>query len=338
MTASTLFSDYLSALGVPHTKSYADRLYRTMSFRSLFGLSKLFQQYGVESEGLVLEDKQEIHKLPVPFLARTGEGFVIVTGIDGDSIHYLTQGVPEVMPLSGFVDAWSGLVFMAYPAKESAEPDYLAHKRSEWLDRAKGWVLQMCVAVLFVYLFVGNGLYAHMSAWFITALDAAGLYLTYLLVQKSSNIRNRAADRFCRVLQEGGCDSILEMKASKFFGLFGWSEVGFAYFSVSLLAVLIFPQSIQYLALCNACCLPFTVWSIWYQKCRARVWCTLCVSVQCTLWLLFLCYLAGGWFKGVWPPGAGFWVLAVSYVTALLGFNRLMPMFDKSKPQEYDEN
>ena len=52
-----------------------------------------------------------------------------------------------------------------------------------------------------------------------------------------------------------GCDSVLETKASKFFGIFGWSEVGFSYFSVSLLTLLIFPQWICYLALLQ-CLLP----------------------------------------------------------------------------------
>ena len=135
----------------------------------------------------------------------------------------------------------------------------------------------------------------------------------------------------CRVLQEGGCDSVLETKASSFFGIFSWSEVGFAYFSVSLSCLLVFPQWIGYLALCNLLCLPFTFWSIWYQKFRARVWCTLCVSVQCSLWLLFFCYLAGGWLKDMFPLKIEFFVLGLSYLAVLLALNRLLPHF---KPSE----
>ena len=162
-------------------------------------------------------------------------------------------------------------------------------------------------------------------------IDMAGLYLTYLLLQKSLKIHNPTADRVCRVLQEGGCDSVLETKASSFFGIFSWSEVGFAYFSVSLSCLLVFPQWIGCLALCNLLCLPFTFWSIWYQKFRARVWCTLCVSVQCSLWLLFFCYLAGGWLKDLFPLKIEFFVLGLSYLAVLLALNCLLPHF---KPSE----
>ncbi len=100
---------------------------------------------------------------------------------------------------------------------------------------------------------------------------------------------------------------------------------------MSLSCLLVFPQWIGYLALCNLLCLPFTFWSIWYQKFRARVWCTLCVSVQCSLWLLFFCYLAGGWLKDMFPLKIEFFVLGLSYLAVLLALNRLLPHF---KPSE----
>ena len=125
---------------------------------------------------------------------------------------------------------------------------------------------------------------------------------------------------------------MLETKASSFFGIFSWSEVGFTYFSVSLLALLIFPQWICYLAACNILCLPFTFWSIWYQKFRARNWCTLCVSVQATLWLLFFCYLGGGWIAGIFPLRIEFFVLGVTYAVVLMALNRILPRFEPSDP------
>ena len=85
------------------------------------------------------------------------------------------------------------------------------------------------------------------------------------------------ADKICGLIDRTGCGTVLSTKASKFFGLFGWSEVGFSYFGVSLACLLVFPQHIGYLALVNACCCPFSFWSVWYQKYRAKAWCTLCL-------------------------------------------------------------
>lgn len=337
MKEPTLFSDFLEALKVPHTLSYSSRAYRAMPFRSLFGLQKLLLAYGIESEGLQLADKSEITALPVPFLAKLPGGMVIVTDTAPDSIGYISRGVPQKVPAADFIGAWTGIAFMAYPDAKSIEPDYSRHRTFELLEQAKSVVLVLAAVFLLGYFFISNDLWRHPSAWLLVLFNLAGLFFTYHLVQKSANIRSATADRVCNTLQKGGCDSVLKSKASKFFGLFGWSEVGFAYFSVSLGAMLMFPQTLGNLALCNACCLPFTLWSIWYQKTRAKAWCTLCVSVQATLWCLFFCYLGGGWFRSEPVAGTSLLVLGAAYVAALLGLNKLMPLIEKNNTDNEDE-
>ncbi|MCM1318965.1 MAG: cysteine peptidase family C39 domain-containing protein [Muribaculaceae bacterium] len=325
----TLIGDYLDALGVRHTSDYTSKRFREMPFQTMFGLTKLLEEYGVESEGWLLSDKSEIQKLTPPFLAHTPKGFVIVTQITPSKLTYMTQGVTEQISLAEFEQAWDGNVILSFPSSDASEPDYDKHEGLEFLIRAKKWVLILCTLFLFLYAFITNGLYKHVSTILVTAFDLGGIYFTYLLVQKSLNIHNPAADRVCSVLQSGGCDSILELKASKFFGLFGWSEVGFSYFSVSLLTLLLFPDMLPWLALCNVCCLPFTFWSIWYQKFRAKKWCTLCVCVQASLWLLFFSYLIGGYISHAWPIRVQFIILGVAYLGVMLAINAVMPLIEK---------
>ncbi len=327
MTGQTIFSHFLAELGVPFTPGFADSRFRAMSFKSLFGMQQLLKSYGVESQGLRLADKKEISSLAAPFIARTSRGLVIVTSCGGGSVGYVTQGMREESPLDRFMEAWDGTVFCAYPEAASCEPDYKAHCLADFMVKFRNIGLVVGGILLFLYLFITSGLYSRFSTVCLTLMNIVGLVLTVMLVQKSLNIHTRAADRVCRVLQEGGCDSILETKASKAFGIFGWSEVGFTYFSVSLLCLLIFPQWTNYLAVCNVLCLPFSFWSIWYQKFKAGIWCTLCVSVQATLWLLFFCYLCAGAFHDIFPLRLEFFVLGLTYFTVLMGLNRLMPHF-----------
>lgn len=327
----TLICDYLKLLGVPFTEDYANSQFDAMPFQTMFGLLKLLQKYGIRSEGYLLEDKSEIVKINTPFIARTPAGLVIVTKVSPESVEYLTQGIPEKVPMQEFCEGWNGYVFLSFPSDNAKEPDYTSHARIQFFMRAKRWVLLACVVFLFLFLFIKNGLYQEVSCYFIAAIDIIGVYFTYLLVQKSLHIKNDAADRVCGVLQAGGCDDILDMKASKFFGLFGWSEVGFSYFSVSLITLLLLPWMLPWLALCNVCCLPFTFWSIWYQRFKAHKWCTLCVSVQCSLWLLFFSYLFGGWLKFAWPISWDFIALGVTYVAVMLGINALMPLIENDK-------
>ena len=214
-----LLGDFLEQLGVKHTADYSARQFAAMPFKSLFGISKVLDSYGIGNEALRIDDKSEITLLPVPFLAHTPAGFVIVTDVDKNAISYITQGVSETMPLGEFQKAWSGNVLMAYPNEKSIEPDYAIHTRDRFITKAKTGVLIAGAVALTVYLFIANGLYLSVSTWLIAAIDILGLWLTYMLVQKSVRIKNSAADKVCGVLQAGGCDNVLEMKASKFFGI-----------------------------------------------------------------------------------------------------------------------
>lgn len=326
-----ILSDYLGLLGVPYTDEYVADEMASMPFKTLFGLSKLLEKYGVDTRAYRVADKSQLSQLPVPFIAPTDSGLVIVTSVDDKSVGCLSQGAGESTPRDKWIEAWSGVAFCGFPHEDACEPDYAAHRRVKLLTRLRDKGIVAGVLLLFVYLFVSNHIYAHVSTILLTLFNLAGLYFTYLLVQKSLRIHSRAADEVCKVLQEGGCDSILETSASKLMGFFGWSEIGFTYFSVSLLTLLVFPQSLPYLALFNACCLPYTLWSIWYQHFRAGAWCTLCVSVQCTLWCLFFCYLGGGWFDGIFPLRIDAVVLGVTYLTVLLILNRILPKFENGK-------
>ncbi len=327
----SLVTDFLEVLCVPYTQSYTLSRVENIPFKTLFGVSRLLQEYGIESEGYLLKDKDEIEKLTPPFIANTVDGLTIVTGLDDGKITYMTQGVEEVVPLADFKQVWDGNVLLSFPKADAKEPGYERHSRIEMLMKAKKWILLGSVFVLMLYLIIVNDIWRHWSTVLMMFIDMAGLYITYLLVQKSLSIHNPVADKVCGVLETGGCDSILKTGASKLFGLFGWSEVGFAYFSVSLVTLLLLPGMLPWLALCNLCCLPFTFWSIWYQRFKAHKWCTLCVCVQISLWLLFFCYLFGGWLKMAWPLSFEFFALGLAYLSVMLGLNALMPLVEKGE-------
>lgn len=326
----TLFTDLLTALGVPHTEAYSRSSFESMPFPTLFGLKTLLSSYGVDAEGLRLAAPGDMLQLQAPFVAVTknDNGMVIVTSASADRVDYLTGGVAESMPADEFFNVCTGEVFTASPREDACEPDYSSHRVTEVVSRLRNILLVAGAAALFIYAFVANRIYASPSLIFVTLFDCAGLYISYLLLQKMLNISNPHADRICSVLQAEGCDDILKTGASKAFGVFSWSEVGFTYFSVSLLTLLIFPQYAGYLCLLNACCLPYTVWSIWYQHFRAHAWCTLCVCVQATLWALFICYLCGGWWHTAFPLSWPFWVILALYGTVLMALSRVFELFE----------
>lgn len=328
MPAATIFTRFLDQLGVPHTRHWSDKKFRNMTFKSLFGLSRLLSDYGVKNKGLKLADKSELIKLAPPFLAQLKNGvFVIVTGIDDGKIRYDSVGQIQEIDKKDFLKSWNGITLLAFPGVGSSEPEYFSHRVTDLVSASAKYILALAVLTVFAYFFITRFLYTHISTILLTLFNCAGLYFSYLLVQKSLNIHSKASEKVCGFLEQGGCDSIMELKVSKLLGVFSWSEVGFGYFGVSLITLLIFPHMWPYLAVCNVCCLPYTFWSIWYQKFRAKHWCTLCVSVQLTLWLLFFCYLGGGWFKYAWPLHVNFFILIAVYVMAVLSLNLVLNTF-----------
>lgn len=332
-TDHTLVADLLTQLKVPHTAGYTRQRFEAMPFQTLFGVTQLLKEYGVESAGFRLGSKQELGQLSTPFIAQTDGGLVIVTAIKSSSVTYLTQGIPETMPLAEFGEAATGVVLTAKASPGAKEPDYARHRTLELIGKAKSWLLWILATLLVAYLLVENGMWRHPFYWGLLAVDCCGIWFTYMLVQKSLGIKNQVSDKVCGVLQEGGCDEILKTSASSFFGIFSWSEVGFTYFGVSLIAMLIAPQTLHWLSIINICCLPFTVWSIWYQKFRAKHWCTLCVSVQLSLWLQFICYFFGHWQAPIFPLRLGFFALGATFVMVLLFLNRILPHFSPGKPE-----
>lgn len=328
--SSTIFTRFLTQLGVPHTAVYSDSRFKNMTFKSLFGLSHLLKEYGIDNTAWKVEDKSELTSLTPPFLAQTRGGvFVIVTGINSaqGSITYDSLGQLETASVIDFSSAWNGIVLTAYPTTESCEPDYRSHHLTEIISKLSGYALCAAALAVFLYFFVTRHIYARFSTVLLTVFDLIGLYFSYMLLQKTLNIHTKTSERVCGVLEHGGCDSIISLKVSKLFGVFSWSEVGFGYFGISLCTLLLFPHMLSSLALCNLCCLPYTFWSIWYQRFKAHHWCTLCVGVQSILWLLFFCYLGSGAFSRIVPLHFDFVILLAVYIFTVLFINLILRTF-----------
>lgn len=327
----SLFSDFLEELGVRHTKDYSDLQFRSMNFKSLFGFSRLLSSYNIPNSAFKLENSKELLEVPTPFIAQRNSKFVIVTDIGENQVKWRTSKGVESSDKSDFLSSVTGIVLQAYPDKNSKEPDYERHHLLEIANYVKKWFLVLSGVLLFVWGFIESGNYHHLSTVFLTIVDLVGLGVTWLLILKSLKIKSAAADSVCGVLQRHGCDHVLEDKASSFFGIFSWSEVGFAYFSVSLTVLLLFPQYIGLYALINACCLPFTVWSIWYQKFRIKTWCTLCVITQTLLWCQFFCYLFGGAWKMTFPLNWTIIPLGCAYLFVMLSANAICSFIKRQK-------
>lgn len=325
-----LLDDILTALEVPHTRAFTASQYQAMPFKTVFGLSKALRTFGVDTDVLQLTDKSQFAELPVPFTAHAAGHFIVVLSFGADSVRWLERGKIHTSTREHFMRMTDGIVLMAYPSDNAAEPSYTLHRSVDMAIASKKWVALAAAAILTVYLALTRGIFFRPALLLLVIADLAGIFVSLLLVRKELGFSDRAADSMCGVLRAGGCDDIMRTAASKFYGIFGWSEVGLAYFGISLSALLLFPSQWQNLALVNLCCLPYSFWSVWYQRTRAHTWCTLCICVQTLLWIQFLLYLCAGLWSS-FSIGWNILPLICSYVAALLGINALVPVMTRKQ-------
>ena len=167
--------------------------------------------------------------------------------------------------------------------------------------------------------------------WAALAVNLLGIGVAFLLLQKQLHITNRFADKLCGIAKESHCEDVTNSNGGSLFGLVKLSEVGGGFFLVNTLGLLFAPGAIFYLALVSVCVLPFSFWSIWYQKFKARSWCVLCLTTLALMWLQAIIYVIGDAFQPAisqWWPAIG---LIAAYTIAVLLLNRIMDWLDAKR-------
>jgi len=299
----------LDLLKVKHTKLFSNKLFNEHPHKyNLFGLSEMLFKYGILNTGARIKDmKNDLLNIELPFVAHFGGYFVVVYKIESDKVYYLWNGIKTITPVSQFIQYWSGIVLLVEKTSNSIEPDYLEHRKKDLLNTAQRIVLAISFILIFGYAYINNVFSTHLeefdstiqySVFKITSLlliNLIGFFFCYLLIQKQLKIQSRYADKICSLLSKSECNNVIETDAAKLWGVLGWSEIGLGYFLANVAVLLFFPQLITFLVIFNILTLPYTIWSIWYQKVKARQWCPLCLIVQVLLWTLFFINIVFGY-------------------------------------------
>lgn len=276
----------LRALGIPHTRTYADRLLKDRPKRgTLYDLSLLLRRYGIGSKGVKWHDKDNLDGLPSVFVAQVGSDFVVVRSHDDRQVTYEQQGRTLSAATTVFADKWTGIALLPVPNEQSGEPGYTGHRREECALKIRKGLTVICTVVLTCAGMVDrwtNGQTAHML---LALSNFVGIYLCYLLLSEQLRHPQPMGERLCSLIRPKGCNEVLHTDAARLLGLFSWSEIGMAYFALNTLLLLYVPSTAGYLGWLSVGAALFSLWSVWYQWRRAKTWCTLCLLVQVLFWI-----------------------------------------------------
>jgi uncharacterized membrane protein len=286
---------------IPVTKNTLKETLKSHSYYPSFkSICDTFNDLKVENYPLKYQP-EEMKELTAPYIVHFNGGggqLAFVSKIRKEKVtYYDSYNSKQEIDFPTFTERCSGAVILLNPDEESGEKDYQRKCQDEMISRAVLPVSIFSVSI-FIVLSVINSLVTGSilvdttkAALLLT--KTAGITLSVLLVLHEFEIRLTLTEKLCHLNKSTNCNTVLNDKASKVFGWFGWADVGFIYFTGCLLFLLQGTGSGNYslLAILSALSLPYSVFSIYYQGFVLRKWCPMCLGVQLILIIEFILLL-----------------------------------------------
>lgn len=342
--AKNLFIQLCEELHIPYTCSYTNRRFDEHPYKyTLWGLHRLLTEYGVESRGVRFDDKEiAFSKLKSPFIAQVSGDLVLVKSITADKVFY--QWYDEIIDVSHeqFITIWSGISLLFYPTDNAGESHYEEHRHEEQIQAVKKWGTVGCITIIGGIAVIQHASQFSLFTFPLLILNIIGIYLGYLLLLHQLKISSNVADKLCNLLKHSTCTNLLDTSAAKAVYDITWSEIGSAYFCVNIVALLFFPDALPTLCLFGFAALGYTIWSLWYQRFRAHVWCSLCLMVQGILVLQaitsFLYIRYTSLLEGKLMGESFFLIIPLSYLATTFIFHFVQSLIAKVHQSEYWES
>lgn len=309
----------LSELNVQFTPLYLRQVERDLPYgSSLWAIGQILNRYNVDHTSLCVSDKEQIGRIPCPFVAQASGDCVVVSSVSDYEVKYRTSAGAFTAPLDIFKRAWTGVVMMVKASEGSVEPKQAEHRREERNNRLSAALSFFGIIVFLVGAAVAGRLSALNTLLCIVYIS--GTWISVLLLKKQLNINSAAADKICSLLNSSGCTDSYKSDGlnPRLFGIFDLSIAGIAFFGVNLLATLLSQQELaSAVTLTVVLALPLTVWSVAYQWLKRKSWCVLCLLVMGCVWAAFTIMIVGGlyqdisltlpFFAALATVGSGYW-------------------------------
>lgn len=287
-----------------HLKLTKDTLCRHLRnhpfYPSMLAIHDVFEEFGIASEAYKYGEVEKILDIKEPFLVqiKTEDGngqvfFALVYGHEGKTADWFNPISHRREDIS-IIDLKKkstdyAMLFSASP--KAGDNNFAVHWRKEVLQRASELAcvafLPICLTLIAIYrVLLGN---LNLGPFLFATLLLAGCIICSLLLMHEYNVYNPVVRSVCGDSKKMNCNAVLSSPGSAIAGI-PWSVIGGLYFLGSLISILVFcldTQVFTALSYLNLLALPYTVYSLYYQKMVVRQWCPLCISVLAITWCMF---------------------------------------------------
>ena len=321
----------LDQLQIPYTRDFVSETINETPFaNSMYGLGLMLTRFNVSTDSVRFTDKDAFGQENVPCVVLYDGQFVVVTNITHKIVVLeKADGKRIKLDRQSFENDWDGSALLLMSNNSSKEPNYNAHQKVEIRNRIVTIGIFISILTLLAICLILNPHNTQFGWWSLVAINSIGLLISILLLQKDLNIHNSLTEKICGLTKIGNCSEVTNSSGSTLFGILKLSEVGFSFFVVNLIYVIIIQQSMVPLAIIAYLVLPFSFWSIWYQKFKAKSWCVLCLGVLAVLWIQSAIYYFSGVIDGYDFSALPAIFLVLSYVLAFFATDKLMVILHK---------
>lgn len=262
---------------------------------SLLGYVSVLEKYNVETIAVKV-GKERLNDLPVPFIGflnRNGGSFNIVRDISNDTVEWFdTNSNWKKSRKEKFLEEWSGIALLAEPSETSGEAGYINKRIAELFDKNKEGLVGVLLSVFL--LRISFLLEATIEDNFLLGLNLVGLFLSYSIWRESIGYKSDLSEILCSSgASDNSCQSLLSGKGAKFLDIISYADLGLIYFSTNIVFSFssfcnkeVFGDAfVAWISGSTLLGVFFSLWSVYYQKFVAKVWCKLCLSVMAVFWV-----------------------------------------------------
>ena len=284
---------YLKQTGISFSKFKLKQMLSTHpEHESMYAMADVLDELTVEYRALrvKMEELQRNGFPAIVYLVEEGKrSFRVIEDIDEDNVYFFDVEVGQgIESLETFTDKWSGV---ALYAAQNEVRDELEQKKSLKEERLLRWRAPLAIVAALACL----------TAWTVSVewsfhliclvfLSATGTGVSILLTMHDFKESNRFLHKVCHMHRLTNCNAVLQSSAAKLFGWLSMSDIGLCYFSGSMLTLILsgvtpYPNAtVVWLSALALFAFPYTVFSLWYQICKVKQVCPLCIGVISVLW------------------------------------------------------
>lgn len=286
---------FLKYTEVPFTSTLLRKKVRRIPYNSTYaGIQEILLDYSIKSVGITLSI-DDLEKIKDPFITLLKKSYIVVTSCSHGRVRYLTEyNKEETIETNAFSEQWCGSILFPEITSASGEKHHFRNRTFAWLSMSRLPLSAVSILLIVFYYSSLHDRSVRTLVILLLLLLLSGLILSVLLTMQSTEGRFPFISKLCEWHERTSCNQVLESKGAKLFGLIGWGEIGIVYFFGCFLFLLYgMSGALSLLFLINIASLPYTFWSIFYQKMIVKKWCVLCLIVQLLFYLIFIAFLIG---------------------------------------------